>query len=79
MRPRPSIYYLTTPVTVQDLQSTVLAIGTLNAAKLVSVGAQASGQIKSLDAHLGQHVSKGPLIAQVDSTPQVNALHTAAA
>jgi membrane fusion protein, macrolide-specific efflux system len=71
--------YLTTKAAVADLEETVLASGTLEASKLVSVGAQVSGQIKSLKVALGENVKKGQLIAEIDSLPQQNALLNARA
>ena len=59
-----------------DVRQTVSATGEISAAQLVDVGAQASGQIKHLYVKLGQHVEKGDLIAEIDSTTQLNALNT---
>ena len=50
----------------------MLATGTLQAFKLVSVGAQASGQVKSLKVVAGQTVKKGDLIAEIDASKQQN-------
>lgn len=77
--PKQHVQYLTTMVVERDIESSVLAVGTLRAADLVSVGAQVSGQIKSLAVHLGQRVTKGQLVAEIDAVPQINALHTAEA
>ncbi|MEZ7195361.1 efflux RND transporter periplasmic adaptor subunit [Pseudodesulfovibrio karagichevae] len=71
--------YLTSPVTRGDVQETVLATGTLTAFKQVSVGAQASGQVKSLKVELGDAVKEGELIAEIDSQSQKNALSIAEA
>jgi macrolide-specific efflux system membrane fusion protein len=71
--------YLTSPVTRGDVQETVLATGTLTAFKQVSVGAQASGQVKSLKVELGDTVRQGELIAEIDSQSQENALSIAEA
>lgn len=71
--------YLTTPVTKGDVQETVLATGTLAAFKQVSVGSQASGQVKSLKVALGDSVKQGDLIAEIDSQSQENALRIAEA
>jgi macrolide-specific efflux system membrane fusion protein len=71
--------YLTSPVTRGDVQETVLATGTLTAFKQVSVGAQASGQVKSLKVDLGDSVKQGELIAEIDSQSQRNALSIAEA
>ncbi len=70
---------ITAPVAVADLEDAVLATGTLEAARLVSVGAQASGQIRSLKVALGDRVAKGQLIAEIDALTQQNALRNARA
>ncbi|MFT4020304.1 MAG: MacA family efflux pump subunit [Acinetobacter sp.] len=69
--------YITETVTRGDLESTVLATGTLDATKLVSVGAQVSGQVKKMYVKLGDPVKQGQLIAQIDSVTQENNLKTA--
>ncbi len=69
----------TTPVVRGDLEQTVEATGVIDAYKLVSVGAQASGQIKSLKVQLGDVVKAGDLIAEIDSTTQQNSLRNAEA
>ncbi len=76
---KPNIQYLTAPVSYQDVESTVEAVGMIRAADLVSVGAQINGQIKSMHVALGDHVRKGQLIAEIDSQPQIYALDTAQA
>ncbi|MDO4223241.1 MAG: efflux RND transporter periplasmic adaptor subunit, partial [Acinetobacter sp.] len=74
-----TVQYITSDVVQQDLENTVLATGTLEASKLVSVGAQASGQIKKLYVKLGDRVAQGQLIAHIDSAQQENALKTSQA
>ena len=71
--------YITAPVTVGDIEQTVLADGVLQPLQLVDVGSQASGQIKSLKVALGDRVSQGQLIAVIDPSNQTNALLTAQA
>ena len=44
---------LSAPVRVADLEETVLASGTIQAFDQVSVGAQVSGQLKSLEGRVG--------------------------
>ncbi|MDE2400720.1 MAG: efflux RND transporter periplasmic adaptor subunit [Burkholderiales bacterium] len=70
---------ITAPVALGDLEDSVLASGTINAATDVNVGAQASGQIKRLHVALGDTVKQGQLIAEIDSTTQQNALRNAEA
>ena len=79
LRPPPPPMLLTTVVARGDIVRTVVATGTVEATDLVSVGAQASGQIRSLKVKLGQKVRAGDLIAQIDSTNQRNALRSAEA
>ena len=62
-----------------DIEQAVLANGMIQASKLVSVGAQESGQVVRLPVKLGQKVMKGDLIAQIDSLTQQNSLKTAKA
>ena len=51
--------YITETVTRGDLAVTVNATGTVGAAQKVTVGAQASGQIKKLYIKVGDEVKKG--------------------
>ena len=69
----------TSAATRGDLEIDVLATGTIEAAKLVSVGAQATGEIKHLYVALGDKVKKGDLIAEIDSKQQDNELLKASA
>ncbi len=75
----PAAKYATAPVTVGNLEQTVLAIGRVQPKTLVSVGAQVSGLVKRLHVSLGQQVKAGELIAEVDAEPQQTALRTAEA
>lgn len=50
--------YLSASVTRGPFESAVLATGTLQAYKQVDVGAQVSGQLKSLKVQLGETVKK---------------------
>jgi macrolide-specific efflux system membrane fusion protein len=70
---------ITAKVTRQNLEDTVLASGTIQAAKEVNVGAQVSGQIKKLYVGMGDTVKKGDLVAEIDSTTQNNTLRNAEA
>lgn len=80
LRPNePNSSFITAPVTVGDIEDAVLAAGTIQAFKQVSVGAQASGQIKALHVALGDKVRKGQLVAEIDSLTQQNTLRTAEA
>lgn len=77
--PPPKPNYLTAPAHMDSIESAVLATGTIEALRMVGVGAQVSGQIRSLKVELGQRVKKGDLIAEIDSVTQENALRDAEA
>jgi macrolide-specific efflux system membrane fusion protein len=69
------VTYLTETAVRGDILQTVSATGDVAARQLVNVGAQVSGQIKSLHVLLGQKVEKGDLVAEIDSTTQENELN----
>lgn len=71
--------YITAVAQTRDLEQTVLADGTIEAQKQVSVGAQVSGQIKALYVTLGDKVHKGQRVAEIDDLTQQNALRDAEA
>ncbi|WP_334189203.1 efflux RND transporter periplasmic adaptor subunit [Noviherbaspirillum sp.] len=71
--------FITATAVVRDLEETVIANGTMQALKQVSVGAQVSGQLKSLKVALGDEVKSGQLVAEIDSTTQRHALRDAQA
>lgn len=71
--------YITSPVVKADIEQTVLADGSIKALKQVNVGAQVSGQIKALHVELGDKVTKGQLLAEIDDLPQKNDLQNAEA
>jgi len=77
--PPPPPQVATAPVARADIEDTVLATGTIGAAKLVSVGAQVTGQVKVLSVALGDVVKQGQPIAEIDALPAQNALRTAQA
>ncbi|SEM03140.1 MacA family efflux pump subunit [Acinetobacter sp. DSM 11652] len=70
---------ITAEVTRGDIENSVLATGVLEATKMVSVGAQVSGQVKKMYVQLGDQVKQDQLIAQIDSVRQENDLKTAEA
>ncbi|CAI0700477.1 Macrolide-specific efflux protein macA precursor [Serratia ficaria] len=71
--------YVTAPARLGDIENAVLATGRLDAIERVNVGAQVSGQVKSLKVKLGDRVAKGQPIADIDDLPQRNDLRTAEA
>ncbi|KFX20480.1 efflux RND transporter periplasmic adaptor subunit [Pectobacterium betavasculorum] len=73
-KPSPAPNALTAAAEIADLEQTVLADGEIEAQKQVSVGAQASGQIKALHVKLGDKVQKGQLIAEIDDLTQQDTL-----
>jgi len=75
----PVVSYITATAERRDLEQSVLADGTLQAQKLVSVGAQVSGQIKVLHVALGDQVKQGDLLVEIDDLTQQNALKDAEA
>jgi macrolide-specific efflux system membrane fusion protein len=70
---------VTAPVRLGDIENAVLATGKLDAIERVNVGAQVSGQVKSLKVKLGDRVIKGQPIADIDDLPQRNDLRNAEA
>lgn len=75
--PKPD--YVTAQATLADMEDSVLASGTLEAVRQVSVGAQVSGQLKSLKVQLGDEVKQGQLVAEIDDMTQQNDLRNAQA
>ncbi|KVH03932.1 efflux RND transporter periplasmic adaptor subunit [Burkholderia sp. BCCIQ04A] len=71
--------YLSAPVTRGNLENAVLATGALQAFRQVDVGAQVSGQLKTLKVKLGDKVTKGQWLAEIDPVISENALRQARA
>ena len=68
--------YLTESVTRGNVEKTVVTSGSVESVNEVDVGAQASGKITKLYVKLGQEIKKGEMIADIDSTTQINTLNT---
>lgn len=68
--------YLTESVTRGNVEKTVVASGSVESVNEVDVGAQVSGKITKLYVKLGQEITKGEMIADIDSTTQINTLNT---
>ena len=68
--------YLTESVTRGNVEKTVVASGSVESVNEVDIGAQVSGKITKLYVKLGQEIKKGEMIADIDSTTQVNTLNT---
>jgi macrolide-specific efflux system membrane fusion protein len=62
----PGTDFLTARVLRGSIENTVLAAGTLQPYAYVDVGAQTSGQLKRLHVQLGDKVTKGQLLAEID-------------
>jgi macrolide-specific efflux system membrane fusion protein len=75
----PPRQYLTAVATRTNMEETVLATGTLHPIEQVAIGAQVSGQIKSIRVKLGDRVKRGQLLAEIDPVLQQNALLSAQA
>ncbi len=56
----------------RSLGDVVTASGTLKPSRLVEVGAQVSGQLQKLHVKVGDTVTKGDLLAEIDATIQRN-------
>jgi membrane fusion protein, macrolide-specific efflux system len=76
---QPAPQYLTADATRMDIEESVLATGVIRPCQQVAVGARVSGQVKSLEVKLGDHVKRGQLLAEIDPTLQQNDLRRAEA
>lgn len=64
----PEVVWITSPVLRDDVRVTVTATGTLKAVTMVEVGTQVSGTIAALYADFNSQVTKGQVIARLDTT-----------
>ncbi|MGP5355643.1 efflux RND transporter periplasmic adaptor subunit [Pseudomonas helleri] len=62
--------YDTMPITRGDIESSVTALGTLQPRQYVDVGAQASGQIRTIHVEVGDEVKEGQLLVEIDPSTQ---------
>ncbi|KRP58561.1 macrolide transporter subunit MacA [Pseudomonas trivialis] len=69
--------YLTATAERGDIENAVLATGLLEGIKQVDVGAQVSGQLKSLKVKVGDKVKKGQWLAEIDPLILQNTLRKA--
>lgn len=60
---------LTQKVVRGDIENAITAVGTLKALRSVNVGAQVSGQLKSVKVEVGDEVTQGQLLAEIDPAP----------
>ncbi|WP_139973724.1 MULTISPECIES: efflux RND transporter periplasmic adaptor subunit [Brucella/Ochrobactrum group] len=61
--------YLAETVKRGDIENAITAVGTLSALRSINVGAQVSGQLKSVKVEVGDQVKQGQLIAEIDPSP----------
>ena len=71
--------YRTVAVKYADIEDKVVSSGILQPVKKVEVGAQVSGQLKTLHVQLGQSVKQGTLLASIDPSIARNDLLNAEA
>ena len=71
--------YLAETVTRGDIENTITAVGTLSALRSINVGAQVSGQLKSVKVEVGDQVKQGQLLAEIDPSPLEKKLEIASA
>ena len=71
---RDGVEYITDSVKYGNIESNLVVSGIIEPFHLVTIGSQASGQVKRIFAETGQKVKKGTLIAEIDSTTQENDL-----
>ena len=69
----------TVTVSTGDIEETVLASGVIEASTLVSVGAEVSGSIETLNVALGDAVKAGDVVAKIASRDQEVAVKSAEA
>lgn len=62
-----SVTYRTATATRGTIEQTVTALGSLQPKDYVDVGAQVSGQLKSVYVEVGDHVKEGDLLAEIDA------------
>lgn len=62
--------YDTVPITRGDIESSVTALGTLQPRQYVDVGAQASGQIRTIHVEVGDEVKEDQLLVEIDPSTQ---------
>ncbi|TCQ79177.1 macrolide-specific efflux system membrane fusion protein [Ochrobactrum sp. BH3] len=61
--------YLAETVERGSIENSITAVGTLSALRSINVGAQVSGQLKSVKVEVGDEVKQGDLIAEIDPSP----------
>jgi macrolide-specific efflux system membrane fusion protein len=64
----PSPSFTTAPVVLGDVEKTVTALGSVKPKNYVDVGTQVSGQLRKVHVEVGDQVTKGQLLAEIDPT-----------
>uniref|UniRef100_A0A7C4PMA3 Macrolide transporter subunit MacA n=1 Tax=Anaerolinea thermolimosa TaxID=229919 RepID=A0A7C4PMA3_9CHLR len=78
-RGQSQVQYATVFVKRGNVENTIVAAGTLQPVRYVDVGAQTSGQLKSLKVKRGDRVEKAQLLAEIDPALASSALTAAQA
>ena len=73
------ISYIAEPVARGAITQQVVATGEISPVQMVAVGARVTGQIERLHVQRGSTVTKGEMIAEIDSLTQHNELESAKA
>lgn len=73
----PPPQFLTEAVSTGDVEKAVLATGSLQPYEVINVGSTTSGQVLSVEVKLGDHVTPGQVIAQIDPAQLQNQLRNA--
>lgn len=71
--------YLAETVRRGDIENAITAVGKINASRSINVGAQVSGQLQSLKVEIGDSVTEGQLLAEIDPSPSEKRLEMAGA
>ncbi|HET9159827.1 MAG TPA: efflux RND transporter periplasmic adaptor subunit [Caulobacteraceae bacterium] len=69
--------YLTEQVALGDVEKAVLATGSLQPYEVINVGSQTNGQVLAVNVKLGDHVTPGQVLAQIDPAQLENQLRNA--
>ncbi|MDB5440707.1 MAG: efflux transporter periplasmic adaptor subunit [Caulobacteraceae bacterium] len=77
LTPKKTSTYITQPVQVADIESSVMATGILEPAEVVDVNPQVAGQLIEMTAKLGDHVTKTQKLGAIDAATLTNAVRTA--
>lgn len=71
--------FLAETVTRGDIEDSITAVGKLSALRSINVGAQVSGQLKSVKVQVGDHVEDNELVAEIDPAPSEKKVEIASA